>query len=148
MLKWHPLPQIKSTSDGSWWWRCTSWYVWKRWRIMTKCDSPLKNRNGLRTLEDYQHSLPIIRYKHRRHQGGLLMMSYIGMYTSQKWIKMKMETTIGLYPRFDSFLIICGFHMLFIAMLNCVCDMILQVFFFQYLLSLILDISGRLVGES
>jgi hypothetical protein len=153
MLKWHPLPQIKSGSDGSWWWRCISWYVWKRWRTMTKLGIPLKNRNGLCTLEDYRHSLLIIQYKHWykhwRHQGGLLMVSYIGMYTwSQKSIKTRMETTIILYPCFDSFLTICGFHILFIAMLNCVCDMILQVFFFQYLLRLILETSSRLVGEN
>jgi hypothetical protein len=32
---------------------------------MRKRGSPLKNYNGLHKLEDYQHSLPIIRYKHQ-----------------------------------------------------------------------------------
>ncbi len=39
-----------------------------------------------------------MKYKHWRYQGGLLMVSYIGMYTrNQKIIKRRMETTIGLY---------------------------------------------------
>ncbi len=64
----------------------------------------MKNRDEglgwLETLEGYQHSLFIIRYKHRRYHGGLLMANYIGIYTrSQKRIKMKMETTICLYNK-------------------------------------------------
>jgi hypothetical protein len=35
------------------------WYVWNKWRIVIKRASLLKNRNGLHTLEDYQHSFPI-----------------------------------------------------------------------------------------
>jgi hypothetical protein len=42
---------------------------------------PLKNRNDLCTLQGYRHSLLIIRYKHQRSQGGLLMVSYTCMYT-------------------------------------------------------------------
>jgi hypothetical protein len=41
-----------------------------------------------------------MKYKHRRDQGGLLMANYIDMYTrSQKGIKMRMETIIGLYGK-------------------------------------------------
>jgi len=62
-----------------------------------KCGNSLKNHNGLRTPEGYRHSLLIIRYKHQRHQGGLLMVRHISMYTrSKKGIKIGMETTIGL----------------------------------------------------
>jgi hypothetical protein len=94
MLKGHPLSQISK------WWRWTSWYVWKRWITMTKHGSPLKNHDGLRMLEGYWHSLHIIRYKHWRYQRVLLMVNYIGMYTrSKKWMKTRMETTIGLYGK-------------------------------------------------
>jgi hypothetical protein len=48
---------------------------------MTKRDSPLQNHDGLRMLEGYQHLLLIIKYKHQRYQGGLLMASYTNMYT-------------------------------------------------------------------
>jgi hypothetical protein len=41
-----------------------------------------------------------MKYKHQRYQKGLLMASYIGMYIrSQKGIKTKMETTVGLYNK-------------------------------------------------
>jgi hypothetical protein len=68
------------------------------------CVENMKNRDEglgwLETLEGYQHSLFIIRYKHRRYHGGLLMANYIGIYTrSQKRIKMTMETTICLYNK-------------------------------------------------
>ncbi len=44
--------------------------------------------------------LPIIRYKHQRYQGGLLMSNYIGMYIkNKKWFKMKMETIISFYGK-------------------------------------------------
>jgi hypothetical protein len=58
---------------------------------MIKHDNLLKNRNGLCTLEGYRHLLPIIRYKHQRYQGGVLMVSYINIYTrNKKGIKMRM----------------------------------------------------------
>ncbi len=67
---------------------------------MTKCDSLLKNYDYLRMLYGYEHSLPIIRLKYQRYQGGLLTVSYLGMYTrSQKGIKMRMETIVGLYGK-------------------------------------------------
>jgi len=67
---------------------------------VTKCGSPLKNSDGLCPLEGYRRSLPIIRYKHQRYQGGLLMASYTGMYKrSKKGIKTRMETTVGLYGK-------------------------------------------------
>jgi len=51
-------------------------------------------------LEGYQHSLLLIRYKHRRYQGGMLMANYTDMYTrSKKGIKVRMETTMGLYGK-------------------------------------------------
>ncbi len=68
------------------------------WRIVIKHGNPFKNHDGLCTLEGYRHLLPIIRYKHQRYQGGMLMADYSGMrIRSQKGIKMKMETTIGLW---------------------------------------------------
>jgi hypothetical protein len=61
---------------------------------------PVENCDGLHMLEGYWHLLLIIRYKHWRYQGSLLATSYIGMYTrSKKGIKMRMETTIGLYGK-------------------------------------------------
>ncbi len=59
-----------------------------------------ESRFGLHTLQGYRHLLLIIRYKHRKYQGGLLMASYTSMYTrSKKGIKMRMDTTIGLYNK-------------------------------------------------
>jgi hypothetical protein len=41
-----------------------------------------------------------MRYKHQRYQGGLLIVNYTSMYTrSQKGIKTRMETTVGLYGK-------------------------------------------------
>jgi hypothetical protein len=74
--------------------------VWKKWRIVIKHGSPSKNRDGLRTLYGYQHLLPIMKYKHWKYQGGLLITSYISMHTrNQKRIKMRMETIISLYGK-------------------------------------------------
>jgi len=44
---------------------------------MIKHGSLLKYRNGLCMLEGYRHSLLIIRYKHQRYQGGLLMQTIV-----------------------------------------------------------------------
>ncbi len=67
---------------------------------MIKHGNPLKNRDDLHMVEGYQHSLLLIRYKRQRNQGGLLMASYIGMYIrSKKGIKVRMETTMGLYGK-------------------------------------------------
>jgi hypothetical protein len=46
-LRWESscLPQINYS------WRCTGYDVWKRWIFLTKCNNPLKNRYGLRTLQ-------------------------------------------------------------------------------------------------
>ncbi len=67
---------------------------------MIKHGSSLKNHNGLHMLEGYRHLLLIIRYKHWRYQRGLLITSYIGMYTrSKKGIKTRIETTIDLYGK-------------------------------------------------
>ncbi len=72
----------------------------KTWRIVIECGNSLKNHDGLRMLEGYWYLLPIIRYKHQRYQGGMLMASYTSMYIrSKKGIKMRMETTIGLYGK-------------------------------------------------
>ncbi len=52
----------------------------------------------------------IIRYKCKRYQGGLLMASYISMYTrNQKGIKMKMETTMGFYGKGNETNFWCSF---------------------------------------
>jgi hypothetical protein len=60
------------------------------WRIVMAC-APWRG---------YWHLLLIIKYKHPRYQGDLLMASYTDMYTrSKKGIKMRMETIIGLYAK-------------------------------------------------
>jgi hypothetical protein len=85
--------------------------VWKRWRIVIKCGSLLKNRDTLCTLKAYQHLLPIIIYKHWRYQGGLLMANYTDMYTrSKKWIKMRMEIIIGFYGKGNEIISWCLLH--------------------------------------
>jgi hypothetical protein len=41
-----------------------------------------------------------MKYKHQKYQGGMLMASYIGMYTrNKKGIKIRIKTIIGLYGK-------------------------------------------------
>jgi hypothetical protein len=98
--------------------------MWNRWRIMTKCGNPLKNHDGLHTLEGYWHSLFILRYKHRRYQGCMLMVSYIGMYTkSQKRVKTNLETIVGRYNKGDEIIFWCSLcvRSCLVSISNCYC---------------------------
>jgi hypothetical protein len=100
MLKGHPLSQI------SYQWRCTSWYVRKRWKTATKCDSPLKNQGGLHTLSNYWHLLPIMRYKHWRYLRGLLMMSYTSIYTRSQKGCLHWHTLLHILTGYNNFYLI------------------------------------------
>jgi hypothetical protein len=54
-----------------------------------------------------------MRYKNQRYQRGLLMVSYVGMYTrSYKKIKTRMETIIGFYGKGNE---IISYHSLYVG---------------------------------
>ncbi len=76
-------------------WRCTACYVWKRLEMVFKLGSTLKTRNDLWMLENYGHTLPIIKKKHCENWRRPPMTSYSDLNTrNKKGVKNRMETII------------------------------------------------------